>query len=78
MASKMGMSAESFVEADNGDERRGLLVDAEHAAGVVDEGGRHFKLAGRKRRLLERFTGSQQLLWLPLAPAAEASARRQT
>ena len=30
-----------FVEASDGDERRGLLVDAEHAVCVVDEGGGH-------------------------------------
>ena len=31
------------VEANDRDEGRGLLVNAEHAAGVVDEGGRHFQ-----------------------------------
>ena len=35
-----------FVEADDGDERVGLLVHAEHAAGIVDEGRRHLIRAG--------------------------------
>lgn len=34
------------VEADDGNERGRLLVDAEHAAGVVDEGGGHLQEGG--------------------------------
>ena len=31
----------SFVQADDGNERVGFLVDAEHAACVIHEGGSH-------------------------------------